>query len=324
MESLVSVLMPCYNSAHTLPLALASLVVQDYREWECIVVDDGSIDDPERVVRCFGDSRIKYYRFEQNRGRATARQYSLDRSSGEYLCMLDADDWWYPNKLSAQLRVMRDEPQICLVASAIGSVDTEGRLCGVRGASDSVIVRCGPFDRLRKPPVPWGTCMLRTSLARAVHFDPRFLFSEDSDFLVQLMRDRYYSVIPNITYIYSEYETITASKVEASLKFDALMFAKHQDRYPLASRCQWVASTMKRYMYRVVFALGIERLVIQSHSRKPTASEIEEYRINAENVEGVARAVIERAGLSDEIRCNAFSGRSVAPEANLGSWRDAG
>ncbi len=93
MRPLVSVMMPCYNSAGTLPLALASLVAQTYENWECILVDDGSTDRPIDIVEQASDKRISFFRLDRNMGRGVAQQAALDYATGDYLCMLDADDW---------------------------------------------------------------------------------------------------------------------------------------------------------------------------------------------------------------------------------------
>jgi len=71
MMPLISVLMPVFNAAHTLPLALASLQAQTYENWECIVVDDGSRDNPAAMVKSVGDARIHFYCLDRNHGTST-------------------------------------------------------------------------------------------------------------------------------------------------------------------------------------------------------------------------------------------------------------
>ena len=76
MMPLISVVMPVFNATDTLPLALASLQAQTYDAWQCIIVDDGSTDNPEHIINAVGDSRIQYHRLDRNHGRGYARQYA--------------------------------------------------------------------------------------------------------------------------------------------------------------------------------------------------------------------------------------------------------
>ena len=96
-DDLISVMIPCYESSKTLAKALASLMLQSHKNWEALVVDDGSADHPEKIIQFFKDSRIRYFRVPENRGRAYARQVALDNMRGDFLTMLDADDWILPN-----------------------------------------------------------------------------------------------------------------------------------------------------------------------------------------------------------------------------------
>ena len=91
---LVSVLMPTYNRAHYIREALSSVLMQSYKNFELIILDDGSTDDTEKVVIEFNDSRIKYVKDSVNRGIVYRRNESLKLAKGKYLAILDSDDVW--------------------------------------------------------------------------------------------------------------------------------------------------------------------------------------------------------------------------------------
>jgi len=103
---LVSVIIPTYNYACFLSEAVESVLKQSYKNWECIIVDDGSTDDTKNVVDLFTakDKRIKYVCHKKNRGLASARNTGIKESSGKYIQFLDADDWLDQNKIRFQLR----------------------------------------------------------------------------------------------------------------------------------------------------------------------------------------------------------------------------
>jgi glycosyltransferase involved in cell wall biosynthesis len=96
----VSVVIPSYDRAHTLPRAIKSVRAQTYKDWELIVVDDGSNDETERTMKGNDDPRIRYLRHDRNFGAARARNTGIDNASGTYVAFLDSDDEWLPNKLT--------------------------------------------------------------------------------------------------------------------------------------------------------------------------------------------------------------------------------
>jgi glycosyltransferase involved in cell wall biosynthesis len=111
-EPLVSVIIPAYNTAATLPRALDSVISQSFTEYEVIVVDDGSVDDVSAAVASYGE-RVRLLR-QDNAGASAARNRGAREARGRYLAFLDADDFWHPRKLELQLTAFRERPDISL------------------------------------------------------------------------------------------------------------------------------------------------------------------------------------------------------------------
>ncbi|MGY0691405.1 glycosyltransferase family 2 protein [Virgibacillus sp. FSP13] len=109
-DGLVSIIMPAYNCGDYIGIAIDSVIAQTYKDWEIIVVDDCSIDHTEEVVKNYmsRDSRINYYKLEKNSGAAVARNTAIDIASGEYIAFLDSDDVWFSEKLTKQLKFMKE------------------------------------------------------------------------------------------------------------------------------------------------------------------------------------------------------------------------
>lgn len=101
---LVSVIIPAYNAADLLPEALDSIKRQTYQHWEIIVVEDGTQDGTEAIVRAFADTvaprPVRYLRHHQNQGLSAARNTGMAAAQGQYIALLDHDDLWYPQHLS--------------------------------------------------------------------------------------------------------------------------------------------------------------------------------------------------------------------------------
>ncbi len=115
-DPIVSVIVPCFNYGHLLSETLESVYTQSLKEWECIVVDDGSIDDTETVARTFTskDSRFSYV-YQKNGGLSSARNAGLRNAKGEYIQLLDADDLIEHEKLEKHVTFLAQRKDYSLV-----------------------------------------------------------------------------------------------------------------------------------------------------------------------------------------------------------------
>ncbi len=286
MPPLVSVMMPCFNSARTLPMALASLIAQTYEDWECVLVDDGSTDDPKRVTDRADDARIRCIRFDENRGRGVARQAALDAARGDYLTMLDADDWIFPDKIEKQVDAMTSDSRLALVSTGMSITDESGSIVGVRCADGSGHAR-GPFVKLAMPPIAHAPSMIRMEIAKKAVYDPRFLLAQDVDFLLQVLLDRHYAVLPGASYIYSEHLSVNSRKIEEAGRYVRQMFLKHKARFPVACMANVVKSHLKSVAYKCLFGMGFGKWVIGRRSLTPTDEQADAYELAKAEVSSV-------------------------------------
>lgn len=125
-NKLVSIITPCYNGGRFIAETINSVLAQTYKEWEMIIVDDGSVDDSAEIVYRFAheDDRIKLVR-QENAGSAAARNNGIRRAKGRYIALLDADDLWDPDFLRQQLRFMKRKNTVC-VFSSYRRIDEDG------------------------------------------------------------------------------------------------------------------------------------------------------------------------------------------------------
>ncbi|WZP00183.1 glycosyltransferase [Isosphaeraceae bacterium EP7] len=275
LEPLVSIAMPCHNATRTLPMALASLRAQTYEHWECLLVDDGSTDRPGELIAHAGDSRIRYIRLDRNRGRGFARQVALDHARGEFLGMLDADDWFYPSKLARQVDFLRSAPDVALVSTGMAIVAGRDELVGIRccGPSDRSSVARGEMSRLAQPPLAHAPSLIRMPAARRAGYDATINLGEDVDFLIRVLLEGRYAILPAPAYAYSEHESVTLEKIVGGLRSLRRVFRKHKERFPIESRANVAKVMAKEGIYRSGFALGLGYRLIKRRSRTPTADE---------------------------------------------------
>jgi glycosyltransferase involved in cell wall biosynthesis len=272
-------MLACYNSAPTLSWALGSLLAQTFSDWECIFVDDGSIDCSLDIAVGLDDPRIRAFHFKRNRGRGTARQFALEQAKGDYLCFLDADDWMYPWRIQTEIDFLEAEPKVAAVSAGMAILDRVGNFVGARGGADGDKPQVfPPITRLRLPPFSFPASMIRMSVAKLCEFDLQFRSSEDTGYLMQIFLNHGYGILNRNVYSYKENFTASLERIVTDYYFVSQIFRGCRERFPLQSRLNNLEVFAKSLVYRGVFALNRSEWMIRSRSRRATLKEVEEFQ----------------------------------------------
>ncbi len=118
-ESLVSVIIPTFNRAPVIKRSVMSVLNQTYSNIEVIIVDDGSTDNTEEIIKTINDSRVFYVK-QSNKGACAARNYGINLANGVYIAFQDSDDVWHKNKLRSQIdRLVKNEADLVFCKMAI-------------------------------------------------------------------------------------------------------------------------------------------------------------------------------------------------------------
>jgi len=107
IKDLVSVIIPTYNRAHLIKRSIMSVLNQTYSNLELIIVDDGSTDNTEEVVKSIDDNRVIYIK-QSNQGACTARNNGINHAKGEFIAFQDSDDAWHEDKLEKQIKCLKE------------------------------------------------------------------------------------------------------------------------------------------------------------------------------------------------------------------------
>ena len=126
MSPRVSVVMPAYNHRRFVGQAIASVLDQSFRDFELLVVDDGSTDGTPNVIRQFQDVRLMLEVFPANRGAVVAENTAIRSSRGEYIAILNSDDYFLPGKLETQVNFLDANPAVAAVFGLPGRIDERG------------------------------------------------------------------------------------------------------------------------------------------------------------------------------------------------------
>jgi len=121
---LVTIITPTYNRAAFLPQAIDGVLAQTYENFELIIVDDGSTDNSPEILSEYQskDERIRVYR-QENQGQSIARNKAITEARGEFICFLDSDNYWAPDKLEQQLNLFETNPSVDVIYGDIVTVD---------------------------------------------------------------------------------------------------------------------------------------------------------------------------------------------------------
>jgi len=123
---LISIVVPAYNYARFLGACIDGVLAQTYKNWELLVVDNGSTDNTQEVIARYSDPRIRPFRIEINSGPVEAWALGYKECRGEYFAILPADDLFTPTKLERQVQYLRDHPDVNAVGTYIREIDDDG------------------------------------------------------------------------------------------------------------------------------------------------------------------------------------------------------
>lgn len=209
----VSVIIPTYNRARYICRAINSVLNQTFTDHEIIVVDDGSTDETKGVLVPF-NGKIKYI-YQNNQGISGARNRGIEEARGEYIAFLDSDDWWAPEKLAEQVKVLDANPKAGIVYSRMPIINEKGEKIGMKPAGATG----KNFKELLEI---WGDLPTSSVMTRRACFDKVGVFDlslppmEDIDMWLRIARfyDLYEIESKTLAYYARHDDQITSDRVK--------------------------------------------------------------------------------------------------------------
>lgn len=185
---LVSVILPVYNAERFLREAIDSILTQTFRDFELILLNDGSTDGSEAIIQSYQDKRIVYLKNEKNEGLVYTLNKGIDTAKGQYIARMDADDVAVRERLERQLGYLRTKKDIGVVASAIQFINEKGALQGPWALDAKTITPVQIRSVMaRECCIAHPSVMARSSLMKRFKYNPTQKNIEDYDLWLRMM-----------------------------------------------------------------------------------------------------------------------------------------
>lgn len=216
----VSVIIPTYNSKDYIVKAIDSVLAQTYKNIEIIVVDDGSTDNTEKTVSSYL-GKIDYF-YKKNGGVSSARNAGIIKSTGEFICFLDADDLYEETKIEKQLSLFLENNKYGMVYSDMALFDERGAIAYSYHGEKNIIGKSG---NIFKEQVLSNLISTITVMAKKVVFNDVGLFDEglrvgeDYDMWLRVTSKYEVGYVPEVLSFYRRgHQSLTTRKPGTSFK----------------------------------------------------------------------------------------------------------
>ncbi len=207
MNALVSVIVPLYNKVQTVERALTSILEQTYPNLEVIIVNDGSTDGSDILVRRkFVDERLRIIE-QENQGPGAARNAGIRAAKGDYIAFLDADDSWYPRNIETMVKWLQSHSECALVGCMYFEWSKQTYMSGYwarRGVVPGIFSLESGMDCTKAESLIlfYRVCnsVLKASAARSYDgfYENRCTSGEDTVFFMRIMANEKFGIIPDV------------------------------------------------------------------------------------------------------------------------------
>lgn len=201
----VSIVMAAYNAQSFIAEAIQSLLEQSYKNFEILIVDDGSTDNTRAVITPFLlDARVKYI-YQTNHGQTVAKNRGIKESSGEIIAFCDADDYWHELKLEKQLAVLMADAGVGVVYSDIQAISEDGtplKSGQILSGPEGDILTKLLFDNF----IPFGSAIIRKAcILEHGSFNENYRMGIDWDLWLRIATSWKFGFVPEKLYFYREW-----------------------------------------------------------------------------------------------------------------------
>jgi len=187
LKPIISVILPIYNGEEYLNEAMESILIQTFKDFELIVIDDASNDNSVEIINKYEDPRIKLHENKKNIGQASSENIGLTLSSGKYIARLDQDDVMLQDRLGIQVEYLEKNPDIAAIGCQYFCIDENGspldEMHWPVGFKNNLYSLITGFSPVGHP----GALIRKNVLEQVGKYDPRYAPAEDYELWLRLV-----------------------------------------------------------------------------------------------------------------------------------------
>lgn len=225
---MVSIGIPFYNSENFLSDSIISIISQTYKNWELILVDDGSSDSSLKIANYYAqkNSRIRVISDGENKKLPARLNQLISESKGDYIARMDADDIMHPQRLEKQIGFLQKNQQYDLVSSGLISINNQNEVKGFRCVSQL-------YDEFSSPslsyPIVHPSVVARKSWYERNQYSLAYPRAEDFELWTRAIKSKDFkmAVLPDLLLYYREEGNLSIDKIINSYKDILKIYSKH-------------------------------------------------------------------------------------------------
>lgn len=265
---MISVVMSVYNDGKFLPEAIESILNQTYKDFEFIIVNDGSTDNSLDVMKSYEakDDRIKVINLEKNEGFCSALNHGIEAATRPWIARMDSDDISVPERFEKQVAFLEDNPDIIVLGTYVSHINAKGDILSVNAVGP--ITREEMQERIQKAHpvyVMHGTVLMRRDIVQKVGgYDVKFVAGEDIELFARMVKHGTILAIPEPLYLYrihgASMSMTKMFKQKTYTEYVELMYKCDNTGEPLPTIEEfWDAQNKQPFLKRVRKRLSVTR-----------------------------------------------------------------
>jgi len=272
----ITIGIPCYNAEMFLAQSIVSVINQTFRDWELVIVDDGSTDQSLSIAKSFNDERIRIITDGTNKGISYRLNQLIQEAKGEFFCRMDADDIMFPDRLKIQLKYFLDNPEIDVVGSYAVVIDEDSKILGLRKSTiPNHINEC-----FKAVPFIHPTVMGKTNWFRKYGYTNDLKGVEDADLWIRSFSHSKFAIIQKPLLFYRDPLTLKLKTYRFRIGQYVKLIKQNQSqlKYPLFFSNKFlIIAIAKLCIYSTLKFFKIESIAIKRRNIRLSTNEISKY-----------------------------------------------
>lgn len=292
MSPLITIGIPFYNAEDYLIDAIKSVVVQTYKNWELILIDDGSTDNSLAIAQQFSeeDSRIRVISDGINKKLPARLNQIIHEAKGEYIARMDADDFMHSERIEKQLKFLLENPQFDLVSTSLISIKNNNEIVGVRTYFPKKVSKNDAL--LGQSGILHASILAKNSWCQRNQYNEVNALAEDYElWLISAIKDDLnVGFLPEYLYYYREESSATKQKMLKGYNTQTKIITKYYKGILSEKQYRIVMFkfTAKKIFVKIAHAINMMHIILRRRSHSEVAVNIrEEYNRQLQIIHGV-------------------------------------